>query len=93
MREVQAAGAQLAVREWGADKTRKLLFWHALGPSGSGEAIVEVAPPLVARGFDVLASTFNSSGEVRIAWAKLRTSAPILSTMFLLTAICMSALA
>jgi pimeloyl-ACP methyl ester carboxylesterase len=55
MREVQAAGAQIAVREWGADKSRKLLFWHALGPSGSGEAIVEVAPPLVARGFDVLA--------------------------------------
>jgi pimeloyl-ACP methyl ester carboxylesterase len=54
MREVQAAGAQIAVREWGAGKSRQLLFWHALGPSGSGETIVEVAPPLVARGFHVL---------------------------------------
>jgi pimeloyl-ACP methyl ester carboxylesterase len=54
MREVQAAGARIAVREWGAGKNRKLLFWHALGPSGSGETILEVAPPLVARGFHVI---------------------------------------
>jgi pimeloyl-ACP methyl ester carboxylesterase len=55
MREVQAAGARIAVREWGEETGRPVLFWHALGPSASGEAIAEAAPPLVARGFRVLA--------------------------------------
>ncbi len=55
MREVEAAGARVAVREWGAPEARPLLFWHALGPAGSGETVAEAAPALVARGFRVLA--------------------------------------
>src|SRR5919197_876406 len=39
MREVQAAGARIAVRDWGPDDGKPILFWHALGPSGSGETI------------------------------------------------------
>jgi pimeloyl-ACP methyl ester carboxylesterase len=53
MREVQAAGARIAVRDWGPDDGKPILFWHALGPSGSGETIAEAAPPLAKRGFRV----------------------------------------
>jgi pimeloyl-ACP methyl ester carboxylesterase len=53
MREVQAAGARIAVRDWGPDGGKPILFWHALGPSGSGETIVEAVPPLARRGFCV----------------------------------------
>src|SRR5215208_2380772 len=53
MREVQAAGARIAVREWGPEDGKPIVFWHALGPSGSGETIAEAAPPLVKRGFRV----------------------------------------
>jgi pimeloyl-ACP methyl ester carboxylesterase len=55
MREVQAAGARVAVREWGPEDGSPVLFWHALGPAGSGETVREAAPPLAARGFRVLA--------------------------------------
>lgn len=55
MREVHAAGARVAVREWGPESGGQVFFWHALGPAASGEAVAEAAPPLVARGFRVLA--------------------------------------
>jgi pimeloyl-ACP methyl ester carboxylesterase len=63
MREVQAAGARIAVREWGPDGGKPILFWHALGPSGSGETIVEAAPPLAKRGFRVHAVDGPGFGE------------------------------
>src|SRR5881397_3405302 len=63
MREVQAAGARLAVRDWGPDGGKPVLFWHALGPSGSGETIVEAVPPLAKRGFRVHAVDGPGFGE------------------------------
>ena len=46
MRSVEVDGAQLALREWGRDDGRPLLFWHALGAAVSGATIAEVAPVL-----------------------------------------------
>jgi pimeloyl-ACP methyl ester carboxylesterase len=63
MREVQAAGARLAVRDWGPDGGKPVLFWHALGPSGSGETIVEAVPALAKRGFRVHAVDGPGFGE------------------------------
>ena len=45
-RLVDAGDTQLAVREWGDETSRPLLFWHALGDHTSLQAI-EVAPILV----------------------------------------------
>jgi pimeloyl-ACP methyl ester carboxylesterase len=55
MRIVDVAGAPLALRLWGPEDGRPLLFWHALGPAGSGATIAEVAPLLAQRGFRVCA--------------------------------------
>jgi pimeloyl-ACP methyl ester carboxylesterase len=45
-RPVDAGDANLQVREWGDERGRPLLFWHALGDHTSLQAI-EVAPILV----------------------------------------------
>ena len=55
VRQVQAAGARIAVREWGDEDARPVLYWHALGPATSGETVAEAAPALVAKGFRVVA--------------------------------------
>ena len=34
----------LAVREWTGAEGTPLVFWHALGPCGSGAELVELAP-------------------------------------------------
>jgi pimeloyl-ACP methyl ester carboxylesterase len=43
------------VRTWGDDGATPLVFWHALGPAGSGATIAEIAPVLARRGHRVLA--------------------------------------
>jgi pimeloyl-ACP methyl ester carboxylesterase len=55
MRTIDVDGAPLALRLWGAEDGRPLLFWHALGPAASGATIAEVAPCLSRRGFRVCA--------------------------------------
>jgi pimeloyl-ACP methyl ester carboxylesterase len=50
----ELAGATVALREWGGDGPA-IVFWHALGPAGSGATLGEVAPVLAARGFRVVA--------------------------------------
>jgi pimeloyl-ACP methyl ester carboxylesterase len=63
---VELAGATIALREWGTDGPA-IVFWHALGPAGSGATFGEVAPVLVARGFRVAAVDgpgFGSSPEL-----------------------------
>jgi pimeloyl-ACP methyl ester carboxylesterase len=52
---VEVEGARLAVREWGPEDGRPILFWHALGPAASGATIGEVAPVLAKRGYRVAA--------------------------------------
>jgi pimeloyl-ACP methyl ester carboxylesterase len=53
-RLVDLEGAALAVREWGDPDLPAILFWHSLGPAGSGAQIVEVAPRLVEAGYRVV---------------------------------------
>ena len=53
-RLVDVADTQLAVREWGDQRGRPLLFWHALGDHTSLQPI-EAAPILVRDGFRVVA--------------------------------------
>ncbi len=55
VRRVEIEGARLALREWGPGDGRPILFWHALGPAGSGATIGEVAPVLAGRGYRVVA--------------------------------------
>jgi pimeloyl-ACP methyl ester carboxylesterase len=55
MKTMEVNGATLAVREWGSDGGRPLLFWHALGPAASGATVAEVAPVLAERGNRVVA--------------------------------------
>src|SRR3954454_14956826 len=55
MRILEVEGARLALREWGEQDARPILFWHALGPAASGATIGEAAPVLAARGYRVAA--------------------------------------
>ena len=55
MRLIDVDGAPVALRLWGPEDGRPLLFWHALGPAASGATIAEVAPVLAGRGFRVCA--------------------------------------
>jgi pimeloyl-ACP methyl ester carboxylesterase len=54
VRDVQAAGRTVAVREWGPPDGMPFLFWHALGPGHSGSSVAVAAEPLVRAGFRVL---------------------------------------
>jgi pimeloyl-ACP methyl ester carboxylesterase len=54
VREVQAGGRTIAVREWGPPDGMPFLFWHALGPGHSGSSVAVAAEPLAATGFRVL---------------------------------------
>lgn len=51
---VTVADATVNVREWGSGGDA-IVFWHALGPAGSGETINEVAPVLAKHGWRTLA--------------------------------------
>ena len=53
MRTIEVDGARVAVRDWG--EGIPLLFWHALGPAGSGATIGEAAAVLAARGYRTIA--------------------------------------
>ena len=53
MQTIEIAGARVAVRQWGEGKP--ILFWHALGPAGSGATIGEAAPVLAQRGYRTVA--------------------------------------
>jgi pimeloyl-ACP methyl ester carboxylesterase len=57
MRTIEIDGAAVAVREWDAVEAEAvpILFWHALGPAGSGATIGEAAPVLAARGYRTIA--------------------------------------
>jgi pimeloyl-ACP methyl ester carboxylesterase len=55
MRIVEVGDATIALREWGPQAGRPILFWHALGPAASGATIGEVAPVLASRGYRVVA--------------------------------------
>lgn len=55
MRSIDVDGAPVALRLWGSEAGRPLLFWHALGPAASGATLGEVAPVLAASGFCVCA--------------------------------------
>jgi pimeloyl-ACP methyl ester carboxylesterase len=48
VRELTVHGQRLAVREWGAQGGRPLLFWHPLGTVTSGAWLTELAPALTA---------------------------------------------
>jgi pimeloyl-ACP methyl ester carboxylesterase len=54
-REVEAAGARLTVREWGAEDGAPFLFWHSVGPGGTGAVLDVAAGPLAAGGLRVIA--------------------------------------
>lgn len=86
MREVQAAGARIAVRDWGADDGKPILFWHALGPSGSGETIAEAAPALAKRGFRVHAVDGPGFGASPALAAERYELAPLLELVDALVA-------
>jgi pimeloyl-ACP methyl ester carboxylesterase len=51
---VPVAGVELALRRWGADDGRPLLFWHGLDPFGA-LALNEAGPAWADAGFDVVA--------------------------------------
>jgi pimeloyl-ACP methyl ester carboxylesterase len=53
MRTIEIGGARLALREWGDGAP--IVFWHALGPAGSGATIAEAAPVLAERGYRTIA--------------------------------------
>ena len=72
---------ELHVREWGSDGGTPLLFWHALGPHASGEAIAEIAPVLAARGFHVLAFDGPGFGRSPLLPAERYTSAALVAEM------------
>jgi pimeloyl-ACP methyl ester carboxylesterase len=55
MRLVDLGDAKLAVHEWGEPDGIPLLFWHALGPLGSGAELGEIAPALADAGFRPIA--------------------------------------
>jgi pimeloyl-ACP methyl ester carboxylesterase len=60
---VDGGGATLAVRRWGEDGGRPLVFWHALGAVLSGAWIGEVAGVLAERGYQVVAVDGPGFGE------------------------------
>jgi pimeloyl-ACP methyl ester carboxylesterase len=47
---LDVGGATVAVRQWGDESGRPLLFWHALGALTSGAWLSELAPTLTAGG-------------------------------------------
>jgi pimeloyl-ACP methyl ester carboxylesterase len=53
MQTIEIAGARVAVRQWG--EGIPIVFWHALGPAGSGATIGEAAPVLAERGYRTVA--------------------------------------
>jgi pimeloyl-ACP methyl ester carboxylesterase len=53
----------LAVREWGPYDGAPVLYWHALGPVGTGEYAAELAPALVGHGARLLAPDGPGHGE------------------------------
>ncbi len=55
VREVDADGRSLAVRELGAPDDIPIVFWHGLGPGHSGATFAVAAEPLARAGYRVLA--------------------------------------
>jgi pimeloyl-ACP methyl ester carboxylesterase len=51
------------VREWGSERGRPLVFWHALGSLTSGAYLTEIAPELTGAGFRVIAPDAPGFGE------------------------------
>jgi pimeloyl-ACP methyl ester carboxylesterase len=54
IRTVEAGGAAVAVREWGSDGP-PIVFWHSVGPGGSGAMFAVAAEVLAGKGFTVAA--------------------------------------
>lgn len=55
LREVVAGGAALTLREWGEPGGTACLFWHSVGPLGSGAMLDPAAGPLADAGLHVIA--------------------------------------
>jgi pimeloyl-ACP methyl ester carboxylesterase len=55
LREVAAANATVTIREWGEPGATPLLFWHSVGPLGSGAMLDAAAGPLAGAGLHVVA--------------------------------------
>ena len=55
VREVAVDAATLAVREWGDAGSPALLFWHSVGPGGTGATVGVAADALAAAGWQVVA--------------------------------------
>lgn len=55
LREVVAGGTPVMLREWGDPGGTSLLFWHSVGPLGSGAMFDPAAGPLADAGFHVVA--------------------------------------
>jgi pimeloyl-ACP methyl ester carboxylesterase len=55
VREVDADGRSIAVRELGTPDGVPFVFWHALGPGHSGATFAVAAEPLARAGYRVLA--------------------------------------
>jgi pimeloyl-ACP methyl ester carboxylesterase len=55
LRELDLPSGPLAVREWGEPQGVPFLFWHSVGPGGTGEMFAVAAEPLGRAGFRVVA--------------------------------------
>jgi pimeloyl-ACP methyl ester carboxylesterase len=55
LREVVAGPATLTLREWGEPGGTSVLFWHSVGPLGSGAMFDPAAGPLADSGLHVIA--------------------------------------
>ena len=63
VRRIDVGGASLAVREWGDEAGRPLVFVHSLGPSSSAAFLGLAAEPLVQAGFHLVAMDLPGFGE------------------------------
>ena len=63
VRRVDVGGSPLAVREWGDEGGRPLVFVHSLGPSSSAAFLGLAAEPLVQAGFHLVAMDLPGFGE------------------------------
>jgi pimeloyl-ACP methyl ester carboxylesterase len=55
VREIDAGGAALTIREWGDAAATPVLFWHSVGPQGSGAAFAIAAEEIARAGLSVIA--------------------------------------
>jgi pimeloyl-ACP methyl ester carboxylesterase len=76
MRTIEIDGARIALREWG--EGAPIVFWHALGPAGSGATIGEAARVLAERGYRTIAIDAPGFGGSELLPPERYRIAPIL---------------